>query len=187
MSGWGRLRVFRVCSSFVQSNSLYICSKNVKLRLKGKNMKIAILIATMLFVVGCGGISSENSVLDDIAIKPLIKGKLYYEEDLCNDPEYKSYVITEKNLIVNSYSDADYSELVATNIYPVLKFKEDEVNLQKGKKILYCSVGYNRINKVVTMFELDCVEANNPNSPTELFFFAYDTKEGAHKNRNTCK
>ena len=155
-------------------------------------MKKGLLLFSSLFLIGCGGgsvnrsDSSEN--LDKVDIVPLVKDRYYYEEDLCKDPEFTSYLITDDKLTLKSYSDSNYSDLVESISYPVISFEDDEMKIKKDGDLLTCAVGYEITDRnEVTMLELDCVDANDTESTNTLFFFAYDTKESAHKNRNECK
>ena len=149
---------------------------------------ILVLVAT-LFLVGCGGGSSQvDESFKELAIEELVEGKEFYEEDLCQDPEFRSYLIQDSVLEIKSYSDSNYSELVETLSYSILSFKDDEMKIKKDVDLLTCAVGYEVTDKrEVTMLELDCVDANDTESTNTLFFFAYDTKESAHKNRNECQ
>ena len=147
-------------------------------------MKRGLLLLFSLIIVGCGGTDSIPKSKD---IKSLVEGKTYYEEDLCKDPEYASYIIKNKKLTVETYSDAKYSDSVVAEVYPILKFEGDDMEIRKDGDILSCAVSYEVTDKKrVTMFGLDCVDASNTDSTNELFFLAYDTKKSAHKNRNEC-
>ncbi len=148
-------------------------------------MKRGFLVLFSLFIVGCGGADSIPKSKD---IKSLVEGKTYYEEDLCKDPEYTSYSIKNKKLTVKTYSDVKYSDSVTKDVYPILKFEGDDMEIRKDGDTLSCTVSYEVTDKKrVTMLGLDCVDASNTDATNELFFIAYDTKKSAHLNRNKCK
>ncbi len=149
-------------------------------------MKFSLLLLPFLFI-GCGD-SSSSSNLEKLAIAHLVEGRLFYEEDVCQDPEFRSYLIQDSVLEIKSYSDSNYSELVETLSYSILSFKDDEMKIKKDGDLLTCAVGYEVTDKrEVTMLELDCVDANDTESTNTLFFIAFDSKESAHKNRNECQ
>ena len=149
-------------------------------------MKFSLLLLPFLFI-GCGD-SSSSSNLEKLAVAPLVEGRLFYEEDLCQDLEFRSYLIQDSVLEIKSYSDSNYSKLVETLSYSIISFEDDEMKIKKDGELLTCAVGYEITDRnEVTMLELDCVDANDTESTNTLFFFAYDTKESAHKNRNECK
>jgi len=147
-------------------------------------MQKILIVPVSLFLIGCGG----SSNLDKVNIVPLVKNKLFYEEDLCKDPNFSTYKITNDALEINSYNDSNYSDLVDTKYYPIVYFKDKEMKIKKNENLLTCSVGYEITDKKeVTMLELDCVDANNTASLYNFLFFAYDTKKSAYSNRNECK
>ena len=149
-------------------------------------MKFSLLLLPFLFV-GCGD-SSSSSNLEKLAIAHLVEGRLFYEEDVCQDPKFRSYLIQDSVLEIKSYSDSNYSELVETLSYSILSFKDDEMKIKKDGDLLTCTVGYEVTDKrEVTMLELDCVDANDTESTNTLFFISFDSKESAHKNRNECQ
>ncbi len=149
---------------------------------------ILVLVAT-LFLVGCGGGSSQvDKSFEELAIEELVEGKEFYEEDVCQDPKFRSYLIQDSVLEIKSYSDSNYSELVEILSYSILSFKDDEMKIKKDGDLLTCTVGYEVTDKrEVTMLELDCVDANDTESTNTLFFISFDSKESAHKNRNECQ
>ena len=127
-------------------------------------------------VAGCGGDPTKNA-----DISALVEGKPYYEEDACNDPKYTSYTIDSKKLEIKSFNDADYSELVATKTYEVLKFDDIFIEIQKDGEKLDCTASNTVTDKpAVIMYMLDC---NNYELTNTLIYKAYDTKERAHTNK----
>ena len=150
-------------------------------------MKRVSILFIIFFIIGCGG-GRDNNDFNTTDIKPLVEGQIYYEENLCKDPEYRSYIIEEESLTMNSFSDPNYSDLVTTDSYPIVKFEGNDMEIIKDGERLNCFVGYEIIdNKVITMLELDCIKTSEIGTSTALFFFAYDTKERAHSHRVECK
>ncbi len=149
-------------------------------------MKISLLLLSFL-LLGYGD-NGSSSNLEKVTIKPLIEGRLFYEENLCEDPEFTTYMVKSNHLYLKRYNDNNYSELVSSDIYPIEAFEDDTMVIKKDGDLLTCAVGYEITDKnEVTMLEMDCVDANDTESANTLFFFAYDTKESAHKNRNECQ
>ena len=150
-------------------------------------MQKTILMIIPFFIVGCGG---GNGGLDKVDIGPLVKNKTFYEDNLCNNPEFRSYTITDNQLIVKSYNDSDFSDINSTKIYPVVDFdsKENEMIIKKDGERLNCAIGYEITDKSnIEMLELDCVNADNEKSATNLFTIAFETIEEALNNVNECK
>ena len=149
-------------------------------------MKKEFLFITSFLLLGCGG-GGDN--LANIDIRPLIKNKTYYEDDLCNKPQFRTYTISDENLTIKSFNDADFSDLNSTQVYFIQEFTSSEnlkIQRKDGKKY-QCVVGYEVDDKKrVSIIELDCFDPNGHATKNDPFVIAFDTKEKALEEENPC-
>jgi len=146
-------------------------------------MKKLLIIPALAILVGCGG--GGGGEIANTDIKPLIKGKTYYQENLCNNPPYSSFMIKDNNITVNTYNDSNFIDNNSSNIYPIVKFdKKDELEIVKNSETLQCN-----LNNIITdkpeveELNLDCQNLYSEGSNNTIYIWGYNTKESAHKNR----
>jgi len=135
-------------------------------------------------IVGCDNGVKESDF--DGNFLPLVEGKPYYDENVCNDPKYTSYTIDKYKLEIKSFSDANYSELVSTKKYSVKKFEEGDIQISVNGIVYQCTVAdaASGTPLVVEMFGIDCHKTYVENSDTiDIDYMAFYTKEEAHANK----
>ena len=146
-------------------------------------MKKSILFFVSFLLLGCGG--GDN--LANIDIWPLIKNKTYYEDNLCNKPQFRTYTISDENLTLQSFNDADFSDLNATQVYPLYQFVSyEDFKIKKDGKLLQCILGYEIDDKKrVSMLQINCFDPYD-SGKKDIFAIAFDTKEKALEEENSC-
>ena len=147
-------------------------------------MKKSILFFVSFLVLGCGG---GGNNLANVDIWPLIKNKAYYEDNLCNKPQFRTYTFSDENLTIKSFNDADFSDLNTTQVYPLYQFVSyEDFKIKKDGKLLQCILGYEIDDKKrVSMLQVNCFDPYG-SGEKDIFAFAFDTKEKALQKENPC-
>ncbi len=148
-------------------------------------MKKSILFFASFFLLGCGG---GGNNLANVDIWPLIKNKIYYEDNLCNKPQFRTYTFSDENLTIKSFNDADFSDLNTTQVYFIKEFTSDEnlkIQRKDGKKY-QCTIGYEIDDKKrVSMLQVNCFDPYS-SGEKDISAYAFDTKEKALQKENPC-